>query len=171
MELSYVTAGESHGPGLTVVISGLPAGLELDHGLIRADLARRQAGYGRSPRQRLETDDVRPAIAACQAVVLPSYREGLPRSLLEGAAMGRPLIATDVPGCRDVVDDGSNGLLCAARDPGSLADAMRRFAGMTVEERAAMGAAARAKVQAQFSEQRVIDAYLQALGDVAAPRS
>ncbi|HET6847713.1 MAG TPA: chorismate synthase [Gaiellales bacterium] len=58
MELSYVTAGESHGPGLTVVISGVPAGLELDHELIRRDLARRQAGYGRSPRQKLETDDV-----------------------------------------------------------------------------------------------------------------
>ena len=60
MELSYVTAGESHGPGLTVVISGLPAGLELDHELIRRDLGRRQAGYGRSPRQKLETDDVEP---------------------------------------------------------------------------------------------------------------
>jgi chorismate synthase len=60
MELTYVTAGESHGPGLTVVVSGLPAGLELDHELIRADLARRQAGYGRSPRQQLEQDDVDP---------------------------------------------------------------------------------------------------------------
>jgi chorismate synthase len=60
MELSYVTAGESHGPGLTVVVSGLPAGLELDHELIRSDLARRQAGYGRSPRQKLEQDDARP---------------------------------------------------------------------------------------------------------------
>ena len=60
MALSYVTAGESHGPGLTVVVSGLPAGLELDHELIRRDLARRQAGYGRSPRQKLERDDVEP---------------------------------------------------------------------------------------------------------------
>ena len=60
MELTYVTAGESHGPGLIVVVSGLPAGLELDHELIRADLARRQAGYGRSPRQKLEQDDVEP---------------------------------------------------------------------------------------------------------------
>src|SRR5438093_13102254 len=60
MPLSYVTAGESHGPGLTVVISGLPAGLELDHELIQSDLARRQAGYGRSPRQQLEQDDVDP---------------------------------------------------------------------------------------------------------------
>src|SRR5689334_16357866 len=60
MSLSYVTAGESHGPGLTVIVSGLPAGLELDHEAIRRDLARRQAGYGRSPRQKLETDDVEP---------------------------------------------------------------------------------------------------------------
>jgi chorismate synthase len=60
MALSYVTAGESHGPGLTVVVTGLPAGLELDHELIRRDLARRQAGYGRSPRQQLEQDDVEP---------------------------------------------------------------------------------------------------------------
>src|SRR6266566_6197347 len=58
MELSYVTAGESHGPGLTVVISGLPAGLILDRDAIDADLARRQAGYGRSPRQQIEQDEV-----------------------------------------------------------------------------------------------------------------
>ena len=57
MELSYVTAGESHGPGLTVVVSGVPAGLQLDREAIRADLTRRQAGYGRSPRQQLERDD------------------------------------------------------------------------------------------------------------------
>ena len=60
MDLSYVTAGESHGPGLTVVISGVPAGLELERDAIRRDLARRQAGYGRSPRQQLEKDDARP---------------------------------------------------------------------------------------------------------------
>jgi chorismate synthase len=60
MDLSYVTAGESHGPAVVVVISGLPAGLELDRDAIRRDLARRQAGYGRSPRQQLEQDDARP---------------------------------------------------------------------------------------------------------------
>src|SRR5437763_12219349 len=59
MELSFVTAGESHGPGLTIVVSGMPAGLELDREAIRRDLARRQAGYGRSPRQKLEQDDAR----------------------------------------------------------------------------------------------------------------
>ncbi|MDX6537328.1 MAG: chorismate synthase [Gaiellales bacterium] len=58
MELSYVTSGESHGPGITAVVSGLPAGLALDREAIRSDLGRRQAGYGRSPRQRIEQDDI-----------------------------------------------------------------------------------------------------------------
>ena len=58
MELSYVTSGESHGPGITAIVAGLPAGLALDREAIRADLARRQAGYGRSPRQRIEQDDI-----------------------------------------------------------------------------------------------------------------
>jgi chorismate synthase len=58
VELSYVTSGESHGPGITAVVSGLPAGLALDREAIRSDLGRRQAGYGRSPRQRIEQDDV-----------------------------------------------------------------------------------------------------------------
>ena len=58
VELSYVTSGESHGPGITAVVSGLPAGLALDREAIRTDLGRRQAGYGRSPRQKIETDDI-----------------------------------------------------------------------------------------------------------------
>ncbi|HEY6047957.1 MAG TPA: glycosyltransferase family 4 protein [Sphingomicrobium sp.] len=110
-----------------------------------------------------ETGDVRPFIEKASAVVLPSYREGLPRSLLEGAAMGRPLVATDVPGCREVVAEGVNGFLCAARDAGSLAEAMRRFADLRVEQQRAMGAAARAKVQDRFNEEFVVRAYLDAL--------
>lgn len=118
-----------------------------------------------------ETDDVRPAIAASHAVVLPSYREGLPRSLLEGAAMERVLVATDVPGCRDVVEDGVNGFLCADRDPASLAAAMRKVLALSPEERTALGKAARREVHAEFSEQLVIRAYLDALGHVAPGRS
>jgi len=110
-----------------------------------------------------ETDDVRPFIADSTAVVLPSYREGLPRTLLEGGAMGRPLIATDVPGCREVVDDGVNGFLCAVRDPASLADAMERLGALPEADRTAMGIASRRKVQEQFSEALVIRAYLDAL--------
>lgn len=105
-------------------------------------------------------DDVRPFIAAADCVVLPSYREGLPRSLLEGAAMARPLIATDVPGCREVVDHGVNGLLCEVRSSASLAQAMERMLSMTPAERLAMGTAGRRKVEAEFDQKLVADAYL-----------
>ena len=118
-----------------------------------------------------ETDDVRPFVAEATAMVLPSYREGLPRSLLEGAAMGRPLIATDVPGCREVVEEGANGFLCRVRDPASLADAMQRFIALSSDARQAMGSAARAMVERRFSEEHVIAAYLEAIEDIAAARS
>ena len=117
------------------------------------------------------TDDVRPFLAAATAVVLPSYREGMPRSLLEAAAMGRPLIATDVPGCRDVVEDGVNGYLCTIRDPVSLASAMRRLAGLPPTDRIVMGEAARRKVQEQFSEELVIGAYLEVLAGFKSGRT
>ena len=105
-------------------------------------------------------DDVRPNIAAADCVVLPSYREGLPRSLLEGAAMGRPLIASDVPGCRDVIDDGVSGLLCEVRSARSLEAAMERMITMTPTARAAMGAAGRRKVETEFDQKLVVEAYL-----------
>ena len=117
------------------------------------------------------TQDVRPFIAASSAVVLPSYREGLPRSLLEAAAMARPLIATDVPGCRDVVDDGENGYLCDVRDSASLAAAMRKFAFLPQPQRLAMGKAARRKVQEQFSEEFVLRAYLGLLSSLEVTQS
>ena len=109
------------------------------------------------------THDVRPHIAEASAVVLPSYREGLPRSLLEGGAMARPLIATDVPGCREIVKDGVTGLLCEVRSASSLAGAMARFIEMGVDQRQALGDAARAKVVSEYDERAVIDAYLEVL--------
>ena len=118
-----------------------------------------------------ETDDVRPFIAKATAVVLPSYREGLPRSLLEAGAMGRPLIATDVPGCREVVEDGVNGMLCAVRDSASLAQSMKRFAELPREERSAMGSASRRKIETKFNEDVVIGAYLDELGKLRTPGS
>jgi len=109
------------------------------------------------------TEDVRPFIADSAAVVLPSYREGLPRTLLEGAAMGRPLIATDVPGCRQVVRDGITGFLCRARSADSLAEAMMRFALAPHDERVAMGKRARTMVEDEFDEALVVRAYLDAM--------
>ena len=112
------------------------------------------------------TDDVRPFVEQATAVVLPSYREGLPRTLLEGAAMGRPLIASDVPGCREVVVDGLNGFLCRPADSRSLADAMLRLSALRLDELAAMGRAARSHVQARFDEELVVGAYVDVLRDV-----
>jgi glycosyltransferase involved in cell wall biosynthesis len=118
-----------------------------------------------------ETDDVRPFVEQATAVVLPSYREGLPRSLLEAGAMARPLVATDVPGCREVVEHGVNGFLCRVRDPGSRGEAMLELAELPPERRTAMGLESRRKIEQRFSEAVVIAAYLDALGEVGGPRS
>jgi glycosyltransferase involved in cell wall biosynthesis len=117
------------------------------------------------------TEDVRPHIARATAVVLPSYREGLPRSLLEGAAMGRPLIATNVPGCRELVEDGANGILCRVKDSESLANAMEKLAKMPHERLGDMGSASRRLVEKRYSQTVVISAYLDALGKLLVPRS
>ena len=109
------------------------------------------------------TDDVRPYIRRADCVVLPSYREGTPRSLLEAAAMGKPLIATDVPGCRQVVQDGQNGYLCQAKDPHDLARAMRQLMQLSPEKRQAMGQASRKLAEDVFDENRVVQHYLDAL--------
>lgn len=112
--------------------------------------------------------DVRPHIAAADCVVLPSYREGTSRVLLEAAAMARPLVATDVPGCREVVDDGVNGFLCKVRDAGDLARAMTKVVAAGPAGRAAMGRAGREKVMRGFDERIVIDAYRDALAEISA---
>lgn len=106
------------------------------------------------------TDDVRSFIEAADCVVLPSYREGTPRSLLEAAAMGRPIITTDVVGCREVVDDGINGLLCHPRDAVDLAEKMERMITLSPQVRAEMGRRGRDKVEREFDEQTVIQRYL-----------
>lgn len=112
------------------------------------------------------TDDVRPFIANADCVVLPSYREGLPRVLLEASAMATPVIATDVPGCRHVVDDGVTGLLCEARSAASLAETITVMVEMSAEERTAMGLRARQKAEREFSQERVVAAYLHALKEL-----
>lgn len=116
------------------------------------------------------TSDVRPSIARAHCVVLPSYREGTPRSLLEAAAMGRPVIATDVPGCRETLLPGKSGLLCRVREAGDLARAMRDMASLTADERERMGRAGRMHVEARFDERLVIEAYRQALDEIARTR-
>jgi len=112
------------------------------------------------------SDDVRHQIREADCIVLPSFREGTPRTLLEGAAIGRPLITTDATGCREVVEDGKNGFLCRVRDAADLAEKMERMALLSDEERFAMSLYGRRKVEREFDEQLVIKQYLDALNAI-----
>lgn len=111
----------------------------------------------------LHCDDVRPAIARADCVVLPSYREGMPRSLLEGAAMAKPLVASDVPGCALIAREGENAFLCCVKNAQSLADAMARMAALSPAERERMGRAGRHIAEQEFDEKIVVDRYVDAL--------
>lgn len=113
-----------------------------------------------------EAHDVREHIANADCVVLPSYREGVPRTLMEASAMGRPIVATDVPGCREVVADGITGFLCEAKSAASLADKLQAMMALTPDERRAMGERGRAKVAAEFDETTVIARYLETLREL-----
>lgn len=112
------------------------------------------------------TDDVRSIIASSNCIVLPSYREGAPRALIEAAAMARPVIATDVPGCRSVVEDEITGFLCSARSIKSLADAFRKFVALPLDRQAALGRAGRAKIEREFDQKRVVSEYRKAIASI-----
>ena len=110
-----------------------------------------------------EANDVRPFIEESDCVVLPSYREGTPKVLLEAAAMGKPIITTDVPGCREVVEDQLTGFLCEVRSAQDLAHKMCQMIELSAEQRAQMGRLGRIKMENQFSEKIVIDRYLEVI--------
>ena len=109
-------------------------------------------------------DDVRPAIAAASVYVLPSfYGEGVPRSILEAMAMGRPIITTDSPGCRETVQSGKNGYLVPMHDSAHLADTMERFI-VNPARIPSMGAASRCLAEEKFDVRVVNRTILQSLG-------
>jgi glycosyltransferase involved in cell wall biosynthesis len=111
-----------------------------------------------------ETKDVRPYLAAATVFVLPSYyREGLPHSILEATATGRAIITTDLPGCRDAVTAGENGILIPPRDPAALADAMQRFIDQP-ELAASMGTRSREIARSRFDVERVNRLLLAEMG-------
>ena len=113
-----------------------------------------------------ETDDVMRVIAQSDCVVLPSYREGLSRVLLEAASMAKPLVTTNVPGCKDVVEDGVNGYLCKPKDVQDLAVQMEKMLLLSRDKLEAMGRAGRSKIVEEYSEELVIDRYLDEIGEV-----
>lgn len=106
------------------------------------------------------TQDVRDIIANADCLVLPSYREGVPRTLLEGAAMGKPLVATDAVGCREVIVDGETGYLCELRNARDLAAKLERIIELGADGRTEMGARGRRMVEQRYDERIVVGIYL-----------
>ena len=113
-----------------------------------------------------ETNDVRPYICNVDCVVLPSYREGLPRTLLEAASRGGPIIATDVTGCRGVVDHGVNGYLCKEKDANDLAEKMRDVIKLSCHDRKKMGLKGRKKMEDNFNEKIIVEKIVNRIENV-----
>jgi glycosyltransferase involved in cell wall biosynthesis len=115
------------------------------------------------------TDNVIPFIQECDCVILPSfYREGTPRGLLESLAIGRPIITTDMPGCKNTVNNGLNGYLVKPKDKNDLACKMKSFLNLSLEERKKLGLRSRELAEEKFDEQFVIDAYLDKIESIIA---
>jgi glycosyltransferase involved in cell wall biosynthesis len=116
------------------------------------------------------TNDVRTFIHAADCIVLPSYREGTPRTLLEAASSSKPIIATDVAGCHQAVDHNINGLLCKFKDSDDLAQKMIAMANFDDETLKKFGENGRKKMEAEFSETIVIDKYLHTMSGLTTTR-
>ena len=109
------------------------------------------------------SDDVPAVIADADCIVLPSYREGISQVLLEAASMAKPIVATDVPGCREVVDEGETGYLYRVKDAVSLSEAMEKMMKLSREEREQMGKKGREKVMREFDESVVNEKYAETI--------
>lgn len=113
------------------------------------------------------TSDVRPFLAKVHCTIMPSYHEGMSNVNLESAANGRPVITTDVPGCRETVDDGMTGFLVKPRDAASLTEGVERFLALSYGEKVKMGQEGRKKVEREFDRQIVVDAYLKEIKTIS----
>jgi galacturonosyltransferase len=112
------------------------------------------------------SDDVREQIREVDCIVHPSYHEGMSNALLEGAAMGKPLIASNIPGCREVIDDGVNGFVVEPGCVDDLVDKLEIFLSMDRNAWVKMGMKSREKVERQFDRNIVVDAYLEAIEEI-----
>jgi len=110
------------------------------------------------------TQDVRPFIEKSVAVVLPSYyKEGIPKTLIEALAVGRPVITTDTPGCRETVIDGKNGFFVVPKSADSLYNALKEFISIGYDAQVAMGLRSRVLAEEKFDEKKVISKYVEIL--------
>ena len=108
--------------------------------------------------------DVRPFIDSCHCFVLPSYHEGMANTNLECASSGRPVITSNIPGCKEAVIEGESGLLCAPKNADSLYAVMKQMAEMGIEERRAMGLAGRKHMEDVFDKKKVVEETMRHLG-------
>lgn len=115
-------------------------------------------------------DDVPVFLEKCQALVNPSYSEGMSNVLLEAAATGRPVLASDIAGCRETFENGVGGFTFQVKDADSLKEALKKFLALSDEEKEAMGKAARAYVETRFDRKQVVDIYLDTIASVAKVR-
>ena len=112
------------------------------------------------------TEDVKSFIEKADCIVLPSYREGTPKSLLEAASMAKPIVATDVPGCNNVVMDGKNGYLCKLKDSSDLAHKMKLMFSLEPHLRYEMGKRSRDYVKQNFEESIVVQKYISTINSI-----
>lgn len=160
-----IEAAEALGDRVTVVVIG-PDDPEKADALPRDMIRRGEAAGVRFLGMR---DDVEAWYGAFDVFVLPSHREGFPRAAMEAAASGLPIVATDIRGCRQVVDDGVNGYRFAVRDVDALTAAVGRLAGDR-DLRTRMGEASALRATEEFDERAVVDRVMTAYRDVAVAR-
>jgi glycosyltransferase involved in cell wall biosynthesis len=115
-------------------------------------------------------NNVREYLAKCNAVIHPSYHEGMSNVLLEAAATGRPMIASNIPGCREIFDEGVSGFGFNVKDVDSLVNAINKFIRLPYEKKKAMGIAARKKVENEFNRNIVINEYLKEVNRIMEER-
>lgn len=111
-------------------------------------------------------DEVHRIISKCNCLIHPSYHEGMANVLLEAAATGRPVIATDIPGCRETFDEGVTGFGCRAKDTKSLIETVRKFLKISYTQRMEMGKEGRNKMESQFDRNLVIEAYIKQIKQI-----
>ena len=108
-------------------------------------------------------ENPKPYYTQTDCVVLPSYHEGMSNVLLEAAASGRAIITTDIPGCREAVDNGKSGMLCKVKSTDSLYKAMKRFTELSREKRELLGKAGREKMEREFDKKKVVEETVKAI--------
>ncbi|MBD5495956.1 MAG: glycosyltransferase family 4 protein, partial [Lachnospiraceae bacterium] len=105
-------------------------------------------------------------IKNCSALILPTYHEGMSNVLMEASATGRPVIASNISGCKEIFEEGITGFGCGPGSSEDLIRAIRKFLMLSVEERAAMGRNARAKMEREFDRNKVVGVYINEINEV-----